>query len=328
MRRFMLQAVTTVALSGLGISSIGAVAHSVAADGFESRSSVRPNAKCEKVLATVTVVVKGVTLQCRKGKKGHFWRVVKTTTPSTPSPGPLQTLRVVPEGSNNAFLTMNQRFAPEIAQTFTVSEPIQLESLILDPRCITSVPLSYYSGQNQDHSLEQFTCNSPDIETTVTTSLYRLGADFTGNPARFRIAQTTEVTKDVQTMALKLERPFAIGMSAPTRLDPGYYAVVFGFQLSDPTVNTIWFGAHQHNEGPQPPCVTEPATDVFALGSAYRGEPENDYTGLADNFRGFSDLFVMHTAKVQSCIAVGNYGGDVFANGDLNLQLQYRDVRS
>lgn len=328
MQRYMLQVVTIVALSCLGISSMSAVAHSVEADGFESRSSVRPNAKCAKALAAVTVVVKGVTLQCRKGKKGNFWRVVNTATPSTQSPGPLKNLRVVPEWGNNAFLTMNQRFSPEIAQTFTVSEPIQLEALVLDPRCITSVPLSYYSGQNQDHSLEQFTCKSPDIETTVTTSIYRLGAEFAGTPSRFRIAESTEVTKDVQTMALKLEKPFTLQISTPTRLDPGYYAVVFGFQLSDPTVNTIWFGAHQHNEGPQPPCVTEPVTDVYALGSAYRGEPETDYTGLADNFRGFSDLFVIHTAKVQSCIVAGNYGGDVFANGDLNLQLQYRDVRS
>lgn len=309
----------------LGLVGAGSVAQ--ATDNGESRSAIRPNAKCVKANAAITVVVKGKTLQCKKGKGGYFWRVVRgPATPSQPvqATGPLQRLNIIPEWGNNSLFTMNQRFGPEIGQTVTLSESIALESLTLDPRCITRVPLSYYSGQNQDHSLEQFTCQNPDIETTVTTSIYKVSDAFTLNPARFLVSDLTLMGKVTTKQSMRLESPFTVTLNPAVRLDPGYYAITFGFELTDPTINTIWFGGHNFTQGTQPPCAQNVGSDVYPSGSAYRGEPNNAYTGLADNFRGFANMFLMHTAKVQPCIVVGNYTGDVFANGDLNLVLAYR----
>jgi len=306
----------------------GNPAHASKVDSSDNRSAIRPNAKCIAANAKVTVVVKGTTLRCKKGKGGFFWRVVKTAGnqgPSAPTLGPVQRLSVVPQGGNNALFTMNQRFGPELGQTVTLSQPIALESLTLDPRCITRVPLNYYSGQNQDHSLEQFTCNYPDIETTLTTSIYRISDQFTQNPSRFFVSELTPVYKATSKQTMRLEAPFTVMLSPAVRLDPGYYAITFGFELTDPNINTIWFGGHNHNEGPQPACVRNPTSDIYTQGSAYRGEPNNTYTGLADNFRGFANMFLMHTSKVQSCIVVGNFTDDVFVNGDLNLVLQYRE---
>lgn len=296
-------------------------------EATDSRSVIRPNAKCAKANAKITVVVKGQTLQCRKGKSGYFWRVVKNATSTeqrVQAMGPFQQFTVVPEGGSNALFTMNQRFLPELAQTVTLTQPISLESLILDPRCITLVPLDYYSGPNQNHSLEQFTCNYPSIESTITTSIYKIGDQFTGVESRLFISNLTPVYTAKSQQNIQLESPLTVRLDPAIRLDPGYYAVVFGFELTDPNINTIWFHGHQHVDGPQPACVSDPRSDIYSTGSAYRGEPSTPYTGLADNFRGLSNLFILHTAKVQSCIVVGNYTDDIFANGDLNMKLGYR----
>lgn len=293
----------------------------------DTRAVIRPNAKCAKANAKVTVVIKGKTLQCKKSKRGYFWRVIASPSDANASNSPttpVQRLRVIPDGGNNALFTMNQRFLPEIAQTLTLERPISLESLTLDPRCITLVPLTYYSGQDQDHSLEEFTCSYPDISTTVTTSIYKISDQFIGHPSRFLLDELTRVSQKRSEQVIRLESPFRVDLDPAVELEPGYYAIVFGFELTDPNINTIWFGGHQHNDGPQPACVGDPISDIYALGSAYRGEPDNTYTGLADNYRGSANLFIMHTAKVQSCIVVGNYVGDVFANGDINLVLEYR----
>ena len=300
-------------------------------DPVDTRSAIRPNSKCSKVNAKLIIVVKGKTLQCKKGKAGHFWRQIASPNnqarPSQPVGMP-QKLSIVPEWGNNALFTMNQRFGPEIAQTFTFNEPVLLDSFTLDPRCITYVPIAYYTGQNQNHALEEFKCKYPDIDVNLTTSIYKISDQFNGNPSRFRISGLTPIAKTTQNKKMVLESEFKVNLDPAVRLEPGHYAVTFGFQLSDPNVNTVWFGGHQHNEGPQPACVTQPANDIYTFGSAYRGEPENSYTGLADNFRGFADLFVAHLAKVQSCIVVGNFTGDVFAPGDVNLVMQFRPIRT
>jgi hypothetical protein len=246
--------------------------------------------------------------------------------PSDTPTGPIQSIRVLPEGGNNGLFNINQRFGPEFAQSVTITEPISLESLTLDPRCITLVPLSYYSGPNQDHSLEQFTCRYPNFNTTVTMSIYKIADAFAGNPSRLFVSQLTPITQIKKQQTMTLESPYTVKLDKPTRLDPGHYLITFGFELTDPNINTIWFGGHNHNEGPQPACVTNPASDIYTTGAAYRGEPNNTYTGLVDNFRGFANMFVMHTAKVQSCIVVGNFTDDVFTNGDINLMLQFRPI--
>jgi len=322
--------VTVALVSALIASGVPAQSFSKE-EAAEPRSVIRPNAKCAKANAKATVIVKGKTLRCKRSKGGYFWRVVappddlnESDRPTTP----IQRLRVVPDGANNALFTMNQRFLPEIAQTFTLEQQVSLESLTLDPRCVTLVPLTYYSGPNQDHSLEEFTCSYPEISTTVTTSIYKISNQFTGLPSRFLADELTRVSQVKSEQTLRLESPFTVNLDPQIRLEPGYYAVVFGFELTDPNVNTIWFGGHQHNEVPQPECVGDPSSDIYPSGSAYRGEPNNTYTGLADNYRGVANLFVMHTAKVQSCIVVGDYAGDVFANGDLNLVIEFRTQAS
>jgi hypothetical protein len=173
MARFGL--VTVALVSALIASGVPAQSFSKE-EAAEPRSVIRPNAKCAKANAKATVIVKGKTLRCKRSKGGYFWRVVappadlnESDRPTTP----IQRLRVVPDGANNALFTMNQRFLPEIAQTFTLEQQVSLESLTLDPRCVTLVPLTYYSGPNQDHSLEEFTCSYPEISTTVTTSIYK-----------------------------------------------------------------------------------------------------------------------------------------------------------
>ncbi len=311
----------------LALLSAGNIAYASGTEEKDARSVIRPNAKCAKANAKITVVVKGQTLRCRKGKGGHFWRVVKdpaSTGQRVQATGPLQQFTVVPDGGSNALFTMNQRFLPEIAQTVTLTQPISLESLTLDPRCITLVPLEYYSGQDQNHSLEQFTCNYPSIESTITTSIYKISDQFTGAESRLFISNLTPVYTAKSQQTIQLESPLTVRLDPAIRLDSGYYAFVFGFELTNPNINTVWFYGHQHNDGPQPACVSDPQSDIYSTGSAYRGEPSRPYTGLADNFRGFSNLFIMHTAKVQSCIVVGNYTDDVFAKGDLNLNLGYR----
>ena len=294
-------------------------------------TKVKPNSKCVK--RGSTAVVKGKKFVCTKVKKGLVWRPVKVARPAIeelPKPVASETLSrpstitIVPDGRQNAQLVINQRFLPEIAQSFTINETISLESIAVSPSCITYVPLNYYSGMDQDHSLESFPCNYPDFDTTVTLSLYKLNSTFNGNPSSFRISALPRVSVSTVSTKIKLGSDLSIPLDAPALLDPGFYVAVLGFVLTDPNINTVWFRAHQYNTAPYPACVTNPQADVYEMGSAYRGEPSQPYTGLANNFRGTSDLFVMHQAKVQSCIVIGNFSDDVFAFGDLEMKLDYR----
>lgn len=316
---------------GLLLQPISGIASTKPADNqsIEVRTQIRPDTKCKKI--NKKVVVKGKTLQCKKSAKGLLWREVKKALP-TPSPVPspsdtpqivLEEFKTVPDSKFNALFTVNQRFAPEFAQTFTLNDSLTIKSVSLAADCITYVPLSYYSGMNQDHSLEQFRCDYPAFDVDVVASIYKLNSSFNGNPLSFQVSNVDRVARFDFAQKMQLKSNFNLALPRPVSLDPGFYAIVLGFTLKDPNINTIWFVGHQHISGGFPACVTNPSPDIYELGSAYRGESPIGYTGLVDNFRGVSDLFVMHKAKVQSCIVVGDYLGDVFAFGDVALAIKY-----
>lgn len=274
----------------------------------------------------VEKVVKGKVFVCTKVGKSRKWRFSKTADLDFFSQEKTlllvkESLSIVPQGEANTLFTVNQRFLPELGQSFMVESPLHVTDLVIKPNCVTRVPLEYYSGQNQDHSLESFSCNNESFDVDVTVSFLKISPEFSGDPFIRKVSDMNLVSRSVHSQTLTTGSDLVFNFGTPVSLTEGFYMVIFGFIVHDPLVNTIWFVGHEHSSPDLASCVSNPSSDVYALGSAYRSEPAAEYTGLADNFRGFSDVFEHHYAKVNSCIVVGNFGPPVTAPGDIFLDI-------
>ena len=308
-------------------------AYSSYAFDFSSVTKKIEGSSCKKIKDEK--IVNGKVYVCVKIGKFSKWKFTKfanagmysdlysqQTTPLLVK----ESFSIVPQGESNTLFVINQRFIPELGQSFMVDSPISVTDLVIKPQCVTRVPLEYYSGQNQDHSLESFVCDADSFQADVTVSFLKISPDFVGNPFTRRVSGMELVNRSVHYETVSTGSDLIFEFESPVNLSTGFYMVTFGFVLNDPLVNTIWFQGKEYSPAELASCVTNPSSDAYPSGAVYRGSPENSYTGLSDNFRGFSDLFELHQAKVNSCIVVGNFSPPVTAPGDLVLDVFFTRV--
>lgn len=239
----------------------------------------------------------------------------------------------VPQGSLNALFYFNQRFIPEVAQSYSLDEATTITAMSFNPHAITWVDLSYFATpESQRHSMEMFKTAYTPIPTRATVTVWRSEIGDPGPRFDTGSGAFTMIARQDAAFDITLGSPRFITFDPPLRLSPGHYVVVLGMRFADANILTLHLGGRESGNsqmaGPLgdrfSECAYTRSSDLYPAGRAYKGTGgSTPYTGAADNYVGFGSVFVEHKAKVQECITVGKFD-DIFNSGDLDMSLYRR----
>lgn len=234
----------------------------------------------------------------------------------------------VPWGKANALFYVNPRFIPEIAQSVVVDRPFNLTSTSIIPIQITWVRPEWFSASEEDrHGLEVSKESYKPIPAAVTLTIWKSSSATLAYP----IHLTDGFVKVFQqTFRNPIEigkgTPYEMTLDQPVRLESGVQLFVFSFELYDPNILSLLLSGRESGTntigGPSQDrptdCVYTRSDDSYPDGRLYRGSGSLPYTGTIDNFVGFGNEFLEHSAKVAACQQIGYYN-DIFNPGDLQM---------
>lgn len=235
----------------------------------------------------------------------------------------------VPNGSDNAIFYFNQRFIPEVAQSYTLDEPFTLSSVSFYPRLITQITPAYFNTpQEARHTLERSVTSYPPVGTDAVLTVWK--SSMTGDlGTSFNLdAGFTKVASQSSRFNLQLGSVTTLSLDDPVTLQPGTYVVVLGMRFADPTILTLHLAGRESGNNTrggtlqqfESDCNYKRSQDLYTEGRAYQGRGTLPYTDSWDNYVGFGPMFVEHQAKIQECIAIGRFDTP-FNPGDLKMDL-------
>lgn len=268
--------------------------------------------------------------RCLKITSGAFTLLIGLSLSSGAYAAEGSDLSPVPMGSATATFYFNQRFIPQIGQTYTLRSSRVIDSVIFQPTAVTVVDNTRYftASESERHALEFWQSSYPGLETQGRLIIWR--SNDGGQPgSRFTVAEGwTKISETPFAQPLEIGKPNQISLSAPLALSPGTYFVDLGMKLSDPKILSVHITGRESGNnttagtsGDRPSsCDYIRSTDSYPGGRAYRGTGQIPYTGAENNYVGFGSGFEEHKAKVQQCIKVGSFD-DIFNPGDLAIDL-------
>ena len=235
----------------------------------------------------------------------------------------------VPEGADNAIFYFNQRFIPQVAQSYTLSTPFTLGSVSFYPRAVTQITPAYFTTpQEARHTLERFVTEYPLVSTDAVLTVWR--SSTTGDlGTMFDLGSGfTKVATVSTTFNLRVGSANTITLGNTVVLSPGTYVVVLGMRFADPTILTLHLAGRESGNNTrggtrqefESDCNYTRSQDLYTSGRAYQGRGVLPFTDSWDNYVGFGSLFVEHQAKIQECIAIGRFDTP-FNPGDLKIDL-------
>lgn len=248
------------------------------------------------------------------------------TSASARQPGNIE---AVPEGQDNAIFYFNQRFIPEVAQSFTLDSQTTVEALTFYPAAVTRIERTYFDvPENERHSQERFVTQYTPTATDAVLTVWKspttgdLGTQFDIRNGFSKVAQVDT------SFTLNVGKPTTIKFASPLSLDPGTYVVVLGMRFADPHILTLHLSGRESGNNTrggtrqqyESDCNYTRSADSYPAGRAYYGTGSIPFTGTWDNYVGYGTTFLEHQAKIQECIAIGRFDTP-FNPGDLKFTL-------
>ena len=294
---------------------------------------------CSRVGAVKTIRDKKYKCQFASGKK--IWKILpKNSTQGSLTSNDEVFRTLYADARNTSFQISLQEF-PEIGQSFQISSPISFNTVglsvyganIVDPEFF-NVPFS------QKSQFERAAFWFESFDAKVVVSIWR---NVASSPIadQFDLANGFELMKkeDVLVKLGPSSTYFGGSKSAPFNVElklnsdvslvSGEYVIILSFQWDDIRYLTIRFWGQESGSntvggkggGMAKNCTYTQTPDAYPAGRAYAGLGISRWNGDPRSSIGFGQKFKLATAKVSSCIVMGEWGNDIFNPGDLDLVL-------
>ena len=243
--------------------------------------------------------------------------------------------------NTSAFQVSMQTF-PEFAQSFVLSQPLDVSEVQLAVSHAMIVQPSYFTTPLVDQ-WKHYTIEPAfgPLTFDVTTTFYEattgeLVVDLLDVTEGFDMvsSRSTRVTME-KTIGYGQgwtgEPNVRIDLGDSVRLEPGKYVVVMSFAWTDQSVFLLRLFGRQAGDNTrsgydqdQPgDCEYTPAVDSNEQGRAYTGLGTTKWDGSAAGSIGYGTTFRPAMAKVTDCVEIGQYQ-DIWNQGDVYLTLYGR----
>jgi len=300
---------------------------------------------CKRLGASKSV--RTVRYVCRQSGRKMVWvkapiiREQKPVLSTTTVPTNKIQLRTLSDATRNTSFQVALQEFPEIAQSITVNETIEINLLTTSVFGLNTVKPEFFSVPfNQKSKYEEAVFSFEPFDAKVSITILK-SSSTTAKPileenldiaSGFSVAHQERVNVKVysnsqSSASAPMNLEFRLGRSVV--LERGNYLIIFGFEWSRFDVLTLrlWGQESGSNAGGgrsgnlDKKCTYTPTVDSYPAGSAYMGLGVRRWDGNQATSIGFGTQFRLAASKVTACIVKGEWGNDIFNPGDLDLAL-------